>query len=247
MDSISNNVSFEGKYETERNYKSGTRPRHIGHNNSRHSTNPNRVYNSDGDSYEPKKDSVYYRKKAQAKKIAQMKKEQKAKILLATILSALTVGGSAAGINAIQTNQKEPDAGFYTNNHSIVEVSDFTGIPSHIIAAANKDANVEKNLPEKIVMPTKLEENNDDVDIYTDGKYAYIEPLHDISMEDLKNELGIKDGVIRNYNNNISYTYASENTASGDCVSYKDYTDSNAANGSVVKVPIKELNQSNQE
>lgn len=247
MDSISNNVTFEGKYQTERNYKTGARPRHIGHNNSRHSTSPNRVYNSDGDSYEVKKDSVYYRKQAHQKKIAQMKKEQKAKMFVAMLLSALTVGGSAAGINAVQANQKEPDAGFYTNNHSIVEVSDFTGTPSRVIMAANKNIDAGKNLPEKIVMPTKLEENSDNVDIYTDGKYAYIEALHDISMEDLKNELGIGDGVIRNNNNDVSYTYASEHTASGDCVSYKDYTNSSAAKGNVVKVPIKELNQTNQE
>lgn len=86
---------------------------------------------------------------------------------------------------------------------------------------------------------------------YTDGNYVYFQitlPQDEtatdiqkqyeygyINVEKFKDIFGIKDGVIRKYND-ISYTWGSN-----EFHDYKDYTNSKLYNGSIIKVPVSAI------
>lgn len=71
-----------------------------------------------------------------------------------------------------------------------------------------------------------------------DGKYAYIIPNGHCSAEKLKDAFGIKDGVLKQYNN-LSYVWATDDPEYGY---YKDYTGASIPEKGV-KVPYDELNK----
>ena len=82
------------------------------------------------------------------------------------------------------------------------------------------------------------EKQEDMAQIYTDGKWAYIVPNDYFTVtEDLKEVLGIKDGIIiKNNKNQLNYKWGIDSDGHG----YKDYTFSTVPY-SGIKVPLKEL------
>ncbi len=92
------------------------------------------------------------------------------------------------------------------------------------------------------VLKNKQAEQDELATVYVDeeGKYAYIIPTSsDVESEDFKDAFGIKDGVIRAYNDNLDYVWASDGTEDMPG-HYRDYTGSDIpAEG--IRVPLDKL------
>lgn len=89
---------------------------------------------------------------------------------------------------------------------------------------------------------SKQEKQNELATVYvdSDGKYAYILPKESgIYAEDIKEAFGIKDGVIRNYNSNLEYSWGEDGTEDMPGY-YKDYTYSTIPYEGI-KVPFDSL------
>lgn len=91
-------------------------------------------------------------------------------------------------------------------------------------------------------LTNKQEEQDALATVYVDenGKYAYIIPTRGgISAETIKDAFGIKDGVIRTYNNlDFSWGVDGEGDTKGY---YRDYTDS-VVPSSGIRIPFDKLN-----
>lgn len=111
-------------------------------------------------------------------------------------------------------------------------------------------------LEEKIQNMKEVQEIQSDIaKAYTDGKYVYFQitlPTDEtateiqkeykygyINVEKFKDIFGIKDGVIKKYNN-IGYSWASDEYGS-----YKDFTTNSLHNGTIIKVPVSAVSVKN--
>lgn len=162
----------------------------------------------------PKRDSVDIKRKHQKEHDAKLRKQ-------GVIIGAVAML-QALGIGKLALNQITPQE-FDTMGNSIVEVADFCDVDPRAIALINgleADEDVDK-----IIMPEKMDIENDLAEVYTykGSKYAYIIPKEEgITAEELKEAFGIEDGVLRKYND-LSYSWGIDEDVEVHR-GYRDYT-----------------------
>ncbi len=144
MNLTCDNVTFQGSTRHASSVQHTTRrPRYSSPEGADRADN--KKYNEDGDSFEKKKISPRETARIQRRRRGHVNR------LIGFMLAASMAGGGVAIMNAT----KGPEPNFITQDHSIVEISDFTGVNPDVLLYAN---GLQKgdNLPEEIIVPTEI-------------------------------------------------------------------------------------------